>query len=222
MHLPIKEIGALCKRYGIFFVVDAAQSAGHVPIDAEAYGIDALCVPGHKGLWGPQGSGLLILGPDVRMNTLLEGGSGYQSLLAEMPEDVPERYEAGTLPTPAIAGLCEGIRAVRRIGVERIGERERLRVQYLRERLLKLERVRIYAPHHEGSVLLFNVLGEPSERVGRYLSERGICVRSGFHCSALGHETLGTLDGGAVRVSVGFSTTRAHIDALIDAVRSIP
>ncbi len=221
LHLPIKEIGALCKRYGIFFVVDAAQSAGHVPIHAEMCGIDALCVPGHKGLWGPQGSGMLILGPDVRLDTLMEGGSGYRSLLAEMPEDYPERYEAGTLPTPAIAGLCEGIRAVRRIGADRIGERERELFRYMRKRLSRLERVWIYASHHEGAVLLFNVMGEPSERVGRYLSEKGICVRSGFHCSALGHQTLGTLDGGAVRASVGFSTTRSHIDALTEALRSL-
>ena len=103
--LPLAEIGALCRKKGILFLVDAAQSAGHLPINMVKMQIDALCAPGHKGLWGPQGCGVLILGEGIVADTLIEGGSGYNSLEGNMPTEVPERYEAGTLPTPAIAGL---------------------------------------------------------------------------------------------------------------------
>ena len=219
--LPIQAIGALCKRHGILFVVDAAQSAGHIPIDMGESAISALCVPGHKGLLGPQGSGLLLLGDGIYADTLIEGGSGYHSLEGGMPDEAPERYEAGTLPTPAIAGLCEGIRAVRRMGVEEIGAHERRMNLYLQERLIELPRVTVYTPHHVGSVLLFNVEGMAADEVGERLNQRGICVRTGYHCAALAHATLGTPAGGAVRVSTGYSTTEKHMDALLRAVRDL-
>lgn len=216
--LPIGAIGALCKRHGILFVVDAAQSAGHIPIDVGESSISALCVPGHKGLLGPQGSGLLLLGDGIYADTLIEGGSGYHSLEGGMPEEAPERYEAGTLPTPAIAGLCKGIRAVRRMGVEEIGAHERRMSLYLQERLIDFPRVTVYTPHHVGSVLLFNVEGMAADEVGEHLNQRGICVRAGYHCAALAHATLGTPAGGAVRVSTGYSTTEKHMDALLRAM----
>ncbi len=219
--LPIGAIGALCKRHGIFFVVDAAQSAGHISIDMGAASIDALCVPGHKGLLGPQGSGLLLLGEEIYADTLIEGGSGYHSLEGGMPDEAPERYEAGTLPTPAIAGLCEGIRAVRRMGVEEIGAHERRMNLYLQERLIELPRVTVYTPHHVGSVLLFNVEGMAADEVGERLNQRGLCVRAGYHCAALAHATIGTPAGGAVRVSTGYSTTEKQMDALLRAVREL-
>ena len=219
--LPIAEIGALCRRYGILFVVDAAQSAGHIPIDVERMQIDALCAPGHKGLLGPQGSGFFLLREGLSADTLTEGGSGYNSLDGNMPKESPERYEAGTLPTPAIAGLCEGIRAVRRYGVENIGRHERDLNAFLQAHLSKLPRVKVYAPHHIGSVLLFNIEGISADVVGQALDKRGICVRCGYHCSALGHATLGTPAGGAVRVSPGIFTTRAEMQALLGAVEEL-
>ncbi len=219
--LPIEAIGELCRRRHILFAVDAAQSAGHLPIDMERMGIDALCLPGHKGLLGPQGTGMLLLGEGVRLDTLVEGGSGVHSLDPEMPEESPERYEAGTLPTPAIAGLLEGMREVKRIGVEEIGRHESLWTQALAERLAQIPRVKLYAPHHSGSVLLFNLDGIPADRVGQELNARGICVRTGYHCAPLAHATLGTGEGGAVRVSAGYSTTRAHADALLRAIEEI-
>ena len=219
--LPLQRIGALCRQRGILFVVDAAQSAGHLPIDVSSMKIDALCVPGHKGLLGPQGCGLLLLGEGVVADTLIEGGSGYHSLDAGMPDEPPERYEAGTLPTPAIVGLCEGLREVGRIGVQQIAAHERELYVHLRERLLSLPSVRVYAPHHVGSVLLFNVKGIPADRVGEELNRHGICVRAGYHCSALGHKTLRTPTGGAVRVSMGYFNTQAHVDALARAVAEL-
>lgn len=219
--LPIAEIGALCQKRGILFVVDAAQSAGHTHIDMERMGISALCVPGHKGLLGPQGSGMLLLGKGLSADTLMEGGSGFNSLEGEMPEEAPERYEAGTLPTPAIAGLCEGIREVQRMGVEHIGDHERTLSAYLQQRLLNMPKVTVYVPHCVGSVLLFNVNGASADQVGNALNRKGICVRAGYHCSALGHSTLKTPAGGAVRVSPGIYSTTAHMDALVKAIREI-
>lgn len=219
--LPIAEIGALCRRHAIFFAVDAAQSAGHIPIDVREMQIDALCAPGHKGLLGPQGSGLLLLGEDVMLDTLMEGGSGVNSLEGSMPEESPERYEAGTLPTPAIAGLCEGLTYLRQVGVERIGLYTRALSRQLLSGLSELPRVRVYAPHHAGAITLFNIDGLSPERVGEELNRRGICVRAGYHCSGLGHATLQTGAGGAVRISMGFSNTPVQIDATLEAIREI-
>ena len=219
--LPLKEIGNLCRKKGILFVVDAAQSAGHLPIDMQAMQIDALCVPGHKGLWGPQGCGALILGEEIVADTLIEGGSGYNSLEGSMPEEAPERYEAGTLPTPAIAGVAEGIREIKRLGIEHIHSHECALTNRLRERLMLMPRVTLYAPHHTGGVLLFSLQDISADRVGAFLNDRGFCVRTGFHCAALAHATLGTPPSGAVRVSPSLFNTTLQIDALCDTLKEL-
>lgn len=217
--LPLAQIGALCRQKDILFVVDAAQSAGHLPIDVEAMKIDALCAPGHKGLWGPQGSGILVLRDGIVADTLLEGGSGYNSLEGNMPQDAPERYEAGTLPTPAIAGLLEGVREVKRLGLSHIHAHECALITRLYERLAAMPKVSLYAPHHVGGVLLFSVQDISSDRVGSFLNERGFCVRTGFHCAALAHATLGTPPSGAVRVSPSLFNTMVQIDAFADTLK---
>jgi selenocysteine lyase/cysteine desulfurase len=219
--LPIRRIGELCRRRGILFVVDGAQSAGALDLDMERDHIDVLCLPGHKGLMGPQGTGMLILGKGVTLNTLMEGGNGMDSLRGEMGEDTPERYEAGTLQTPAISGLRAGMEFVRAVGIDAIGAHEREIYRHLRERLADLPKVTLYAPHHEGSVLLFSVEGYTSEEVGQRLDAAGICVRPGFHCSALGHKTLGTPAGGAVRVSFGWDSRRKDADGVWKVVRGM-
>lgn len=221
MTMPIAEIGAFCHRHGLLFAVDGAQSAGHSRISMEKMNIDALCVPAHKGLLGPQGCGAVIFGEGVNAEPLVEGGSGVMSLEEKMPDTGPERYEAGTLPVPAIAGLCEGLKAVRKLGERSIEEHERALFRRAREKLSNMERVKIYAPQYEGGVLLFNIDGYGSEETARRLSEEGICVRGGYHCSALGHRTLGTLESGGVRASFGVFNSSAHIDALCDAVYKI-
>ena len=212
--LPIAAMGSLCRRMGIRFVVDAAQSAGAVPLHVDRMNIDALCLPGHKGLLGPMGTGMLILGEGLTLDTLLEGGNGMDSLRGEMGEDTPERLEAGTLQAPAIAGLREGMKFVKGVGVETIGAHERRLYVALRERLSALPKVRLYAPKPVGSVLLFSVDGYSSEEVGHILDTEGICVRPGFHCSALGHKTLKTPSGGAVRVSLGYSSKEREVEAI--------
>ena len=219
--MPISEIGALCRRRGILFVVDGAQSAGHLPISAEEMGIDALCLPGHKGLMGVQGSGCLILGANVHAEPLMEGGSGFNSLDESMPDESPERYEAGTLPTPAIAGLCEGVRFVEQVGVDAIADRENTLCDRMKERLMQLNGVTVLAPSFTGGILLFYTEKIPSDVLGSELNKRGICVRSGFHCAALAHRTLETPPNGAVRASVGYFNRPSDADALWKAMREI-
>lgn len=219
--LPIRRIGELCRRRGILFVVDAAQSAGALDLDLERDHIDVLCLPGHKGLMGPQGTGMLILGKGVTLDTLMEGGNGMDSLRGDMSEEAPERYEAGTLQTPAIAGLRAGMEFVGSVGIEAIREHERALGIGLRNRLMEIPKVTVYAPHREGGVVLFSVADYTSEEVGQRLDREGICVRSGFHCSALGHRTLGTPDGGAVRVSFGWGSRVRDGEAVLRVVKGM-
>ena len=219
--MPLAEIGALCQHYGLLFVVDAAQSAGHLPISVEGMGIDALCLPGHKGLLGPQGCGALILGADLSADTLVEGGSGMNSLDEAMPEESPERYEAGTLPTPAIAGLLEGLRFLSDTGIDTVARRENELCQRMMDRLTSIDGITVFAPKAEGNILLFASSRVPSDVLGAELDRRGICVRTGFHCAALAHRTLETPAQGAVRVSPGFFNRGSDADALWRAVREI-
>ena len=219
--LPAREIGALCRRHRIQFILDAAQSAGHLDVNIARFGADAICVPGHKGLLGPQGVGMLILGKKTVLNTVIEGGSGVNSLDPDMPPDPPERYEAGTLPLPAILGMREGLRCVSEQGVDSIRTHEQLLWSRLAARLRETPHITVAVPHTAGSVLLFHAENLPSEILAAELDERGFCLRAGFHCAAIAHRTLGTPPGGAVRASFGRENTIGEIDALADAVREI-
>ena len=219
LMLPLKAIGELCHRHGIFFAVDVAQSAGHTDINMKTLGIDALCAPAHKGLCGIQGAGLLALFKTQYLNTLMEGGNGVFSLDGNMPTVLPERFEAGTLPTPALAGLCEGIRYVKEKGCAEIGAHERMLYQKLCERLMTLKDIHVYLPEKEGAILLFSSNKQSSESIAGALATDGICVRGGYHCSALGHRTLSTPKGGAVRVSFGYSNTVSDLDAFYRSLK---
>lgn len=221
LTLPVKEIGAFCKKRGIAFVVDAAQSAGHVPIDLRRDCISALCIPGHKGLYGPQGSGAVVMEEGLVLDTLTEGGNGIDSMLGDMPSGSPERYEAGTVSTPCIAGLYEGLRFALGRGIACIGEMEKIMCKRLLELLGNTAGVTLYAPQYAGSIALFNLDGVPSERVAELLDKRGVCARGGYHCAALAHKTLGTPDGGAVRVSFGAFNKPFEIESFYRILREI-
>ncbi|MBQ7336871.1 MAG: aminotransferase class V-fold PLP-dependent enzyme [Clostridia bacterium] len=216
--LPLAEIGALCQRLGILFFVDAAQSAGHLPIDMPSMHIDALCAPGHKGLLGLQGCGFCVLGERVHPDTLIEGGSGYLSLSPHMPDEFPERGEAGTLPTPVITSLGSGIAYLCHRGLACVTEHDKLLFHHLAEQLQELQGYRIILPEHSGSTLMFVRQDIPCDRIGAYLAEQGICVRTGYHCAALAHQTLGT-DGGGIRVSFGPFNTTKDVDTLCRTLR---
>ncbi|MBP3292365.1 MAG: aminotransferase class V-fold PLP-dependent enzyme [Clostridia bacterium] len=218
--LPVGSIGRLCREYGIHLIVDAAQSAGHLPVDLRTMNITALCVPGHKGLFGPMGVGMLISAPDITYQTILEGGAGIHSLDAAMPEELPERLEAGTLPLPAIAGLLAGIRYVRQAGLQEICLHECTLTSVLTDRLREFSGVTLYG-ESVGSVVGFNVAGYSPAEVGAHLASRGICVRTGYHCAPLAHRTVGSFENGSVRVSVSHLNRMTEIDRLVNAVRDL-
>lgn len=219
---PIAKIGELCSKHGIIFVLDAAQSAGHVPIDIRKDFIDILCAPAHKGLFGIQGCGFMLVNGENIPRPTVEGGNGVDSLEWKMPEFLPERLEAGTMPTPSIAALSEGIGFISKIDPEEIVLHECRLFARAREMLLNSPELsaKIYMPECEGAVLLFSIGDIPSETVGRYLADKGVCVRSGFHCSALGHKALGTSESGAVRASFSIFNREKDVDILIEELRN--
>ncbi len=223
--LPLKEIGALCREQGLLFIVDASQYAGYHPIKADEWGITALCAPGHKALYGPQGSGFVLFSEDgARIassgRTLTEGGNGVNSREPYMPEFLPERHEAGTVNVPAIVGLGAGLDFVKKNGEEALFMRESALYEEAKRHLLTVDGLTLYAPYcKRGNILLFNLKGKSSEQVAKALAEQGICVRAGLHCAPLAHSALCTPEHGAVRVSFGAFNTRDDIFALLSAVK---
>ncbi len=227
MTLPVEKIGALCEKAGVRFVADASQSAGSRPLSLAACRADALCAPGHKGLYGLQGSGFALFSDRYRdsageLPPFLYGGNGVDSESPSMPAFLPERFEAGTLPTPAIVGLREGIRAVREIGVSAIGEQEAFLAERLKEMLRQTRGITLYAGEYPGNTVLFNAEGIPSERLAEGLDREGICVRAGLHCCPLGHRLLETGGSGAVRVSFSIFNRKREVEdfmKILGAVR---
>ena len=225
IRLPVERIAALGHEYRIPIAVDCAQSAGVLPVDILDSGIDYLCIAGHKGLYGPMGTGMLITGNGSGLSTLIEGGTGTNSAELVQPEGMPERMESGTQNMPGIAGLRAGIEFVRSRGSDRIFQHEIGLIRYLYQGLSGLKNVRLYTgepdPRYFAPVLSFNVENLPSETVGRKLNEHGIAVRSGLHCAPAAHRFYGTLEQGAVRVCPSAFTRRAEMDRLIKVLASI-
>ena len=217
-RLPVERVAALCHQYGAKLCVDAAQSAGLVPIHLQRDGIDYLCCAGHKGLYGPMGVGLLVLrDPADGLVPLVEGGTGTQSRSLAQPEDSPERYESGTLNVPGIAGLEAGLLFVRRQGPQALCQKELALLARLHRQLARFPGVELYTGEPRAPyflpVLSFNLRGMESEAVGERLGQAGIAVRCGLHCAPLAHQKLGTQQG-TVRVSPSAFTRREEIDAL--------
>lgn len=212
MILPIEAIAGLCRRRGVPLIVDAAQSAGCLPVDLEGWGAAFVAMPGHKGLYGPQGTGLLLCGKDASVRPLLYGGTGSASLAQTMPDFLPDRLEAGTHNIPGLAGLLEGLAFVARKGPENILAHEQRLVALAREGLAQLPGVEVFGGslgHTQAGVLSFRVHGMDCEEAAAWLGERGVAVRAGLHCAPLAHEAAGTLDTGTVRASFSaFNTTR--------------
>ena len=219
LSLPLAEIGALCHSKGLLFVVDAAQSAGHLPIHMKQMQISALAAPAHKGLYGIQGAGILALAENVDPLPFLEGGSGSDSLAEEMPALPPERYEAGTLPTPAIVGLLAGLEFLQECGIESIFVHEKMLFEAARERLESIPALTVYQREQEGAVLLFNHADRSPQEIAHSLAREGICTRAGYHCAPLAHEAIGTSAQGAVRISFGAFNTLADTEALWKALK---
>lgn len=217
--MPLYEIGRFCRERGLLFIVDGAQAGGVYDIDIVRDNIDVLCLPAHKGLYGPMGCGLMILGEDVTLPTLMLGGSGVDSRSPTMPELPPERYEAGTLPTPLVAGLRRGIEFVRKRTPASILAHEEKLSRGLKSALSEMKHVRVYAPKHGGGIVLFNIDGIAAEDVAEQLDRHGICVRAGLHCAPLAHDTLGS--SGAVRVSFGAYNTEKEVVELCRVLKQL-
>ena len=215
--LPVLELAALCRQYGVPFIMDAAQSAGSVPIDFEALGADFIAMPGHKGLLGPQGTGLLLCGRLPR--PLCYGGTGTDSLNREMPDYLPERAEPGTRNVPGAAGLAAGLEYLYRVGVQTVGKRERTQAKLCGEGLKKLG-FRVFSGEHQSGVVSFQPDMDCQEAAER-LAGRGIAVRAGLHCAPLAHETAGTLETGTVRVSFGYNASDSQTQTLLRAASQL-
>ncbi|MNM03381.1 putative cysteine desulfurase [compost metagenome] len=223
--LPIGEIGEIARRHKSVFLVDAAQSAGAVDIDVQTMNIDMLAFPGHKGLLGPQGTGGLYISPEVDLEPLMQGGTGSQSENSEQPNIRPDKYEAGTQNGVGIAGLLAGVQKVRSIGTQAIYEHEWGLVQYLMDGLSGIRGITMLGPaagRERTGLLSFVIEGEEMAQVAHRLDrEYGIAVRSGMHCSPLAHQSAGTLESGAVRASVGVSTTREDVETMVNAMKEM-
>ena len=223
---PIAEIGELSNRYGALFLLDAAQSAGNKKINVEEMKIDLLAFPGHKGLFGPMGTGGLYIRQGLLLDTLKEGGTGMDSHSLEQPVRGPQRYESGSLNTPAIAAMAEGIRYILDETIESIEEKEASLIAQLMDGLEKLDRVRIIGPGKErsrGSIVSIQFEGyDPSEGALILDEAFGLAVRSGLQCARDAHENLGTLNGGGtIRISPNYFNSEQDIQHCIDAIESM-
>ncbi len=208
--LPIEQIAELCRQYGVPLIVDAAQSAGILEIDFAKWGAEFVAMPGHKGLLGPQGTGILLCVDQVQ--PLIAGGTGSESERRQMPDFLPDRLEAGTMNVPGIAGLEAGMRYIEQTGRQRIFERERSAASQC-AKILKEKGYRVYFGEHQSGTVSF-VPDCDCEEMARRLQRKGIAVRAGLHCAPLAHESAKTLDTGTVRVSFGHDVTQRQINAL--------
>lgn len=210
--LPVREIAELCTAAGVPLIVDASQAAGCVAFDAAALGAAFVAMPGHKGLLGPQGTGILLC--FAQPKPLLCGGTGSQSVLQDMPEELPDRLEAGTHNVPGIAGLLAGIRYLSAQGVENIERREQRLAQRLMVQLRAEPRLEVFAspdPACQTAVLSVRCRDMDSELLAQKLARYGIAVRAGLHCAPVAHRTAGTLETGTVRLSLSPFNTDAEI-----------
>ena len=222
--LPIKELAAEAHRLGALLIVDGAQGAGVINIDMKDMGIDCLCIPGHKGLLGPMGTGVLLhRGLDILPVTY--GGTGTSSFELTMPDDYPERLEGGTLNVPGICGLKAGVETVKRLAVSNIYKKEKRLSNILFDGLSNIQNTELYSVNYNSDnyapVVSFNVKNHHSEAVAGMLNDGGFAVRGGYHCAPLAHIFMGTKDRGTVRVSPSFHTSEKDIKNLLNLVRKI-
>ena len=215
--LPVEEMADLCRKYRVPFIVDCAQSAGMLPVHLKNWGADFIAMPGHKGLLGPMGTGLLLCAQVPE--PLLSGGTGSISKSYEMPDFLPDAGEAGTVNVPGIAGLSAGICQVLKEGTEKILAREQREMHRCVKTLEKFG-FRVYSGENQGGTVSF-VPECGCEELAGYLGKQGICVRSGLHCAPLAHESAGTLDTGTVRISFGHDASARQNGNLLFALEKL-
>lgn len=225
--IDVSKIGDLCQKHGLIFILDTAQTAGAYPINMEKDHIDIVCFTGHKALLGPQGTGGLLVSPEIKLNPLIIGGTGVHSFDLTMPEDWPEHMEAGTLNAQGLAGLLAGVRLIRRIGIREIMDRESALRIYFEKGLREIPGVHLYGRDREDGaaylpITLLNLKGIQAGELADVLStDYGIQVRAGGHCAPRMHQALGTDRISAVRFSFAYSTTKEEIDQALNALGEI-
>lgn len=217
--LPIERVARLCRRYGVKLIVDASQSAGTLPVSLRQSGAAFIAMPGHKGLYGPQGTGLLLCADGAQ--PLLYGGSGSNSQLPTMPDFLPDRLEAGTQNVTSIAGLAAGMRFVRRIGRERIAQHERKLLHRFRQGMEKMQAIESYFGEGQSAVASFRVRGVDCEEAAQRLSDHGFALRAGLHCAPEAHRSVGTLETGTLRASFGYFNTTAEVRRFLTACEKL-
>ena len=221
---PIERLGKLAKKHSIRFIVDGAQGAGSADINMKRDNIDILCCPGHKSLMGIMGSGFMALSDGVQLDTIIEGGTGSGSMSLRQPDFTPDRFEAGTLNNPGIISIGAGIDFINQTGMKKIYNHELAITQCLYEKLGENNRVILYTPYpafnRSMPILAFNVENVPSEKTASYLAKHGISCRAGYHCSPLAHKHFGTIDTGAVRLSIGYFNTQSDCAKVIKVINN--
>lgn len=222
---PLAELGRLCAEKGLIFIVDAAQSAGTEDITAASTGAHIICAPAHKGLYGVMGLGIMALCGDIQPQPLIQGGTGSFSALRTQPEELPDRYESGTMPTPAILALDAGLSAIEQTGRENILRHEREVVTQIYDALAAMPGVTLYTRRPDDGrhapLLAFNVGDLESSETAERLAAQDICVRAGYHCAFEAHLAFGTQKRGAVRIAPSMFTGRREVEGLLRAVRAM-
>lgn len=216
---PLKALSKIREKYHVSLIIDASQLIGHKRIDLRETPCDVLCAPSHKALFGLQGAGFCVFSNNVPSSTLIEGGSGNDSASKEMPKMLPEHFEAGTLPTPTIVSLLEGIKFIKSVGLEQIEEKLSELTKFSVEILTSFKGITVYGGNL--GVVSFCFSSVPPYVVANELDEAGICARSGLHCSPLAHKKAGTPSGGATRLSFSYFNTKSELDALYKVLLNI-
>jgi cysteine desulfurase / selenocysteine lyase len=224
---PLNEVGKIAAKAEVRFLVDAAQSLGHISVNVKELGCHLLAAPGHKGLLGPLGTGLLYVAPGIEkeLAPVRQGGTGTKSDEPQQPESLPDRYESGNLNVPGIVGLSAGLEWLQETGLSKIGQHEQSLLEVLLTELTNIPGVTLYGPlaiSNRVGVVSFNVAGyDPQEAAVALDSTAGIELRAGLHCAPRMHAALGTRPGGTVRASVGPFTTTQQIEAFLAAIREM-
>jgi cysteine desulfurase/selenocysteine lyase len=226
--LPVAKVGRIARQHNLLLLVDAAQTAGAYPLDVQADAIDLLAFTGHKSLYGPMGTGGLVVGERVdvrRMQPLKQGGTGSRSESEEQPEFLPDMLESGTPNVVGLAGLEASLRWVLDRGVEAIRAHEIALTQRLIDGLADIPRVKVYGGHdarNQAAIVSFSIQGADLDQVGMQLDEQyGIMCRVGLHCAPAAHRTMGTFPDGTVRFGLGAFSTQADIDMALAAVQEL-
>jgi selenocysteine lyase/cysteine desulfurase len=221
---PFRKIGEICQNSGICFIADGAQAAGIIPISLKKDHINILACPGHKGLYGPAGTGFLISDGQVKITPTIQGGTGSESLSLTQPLYMPDALESGTTNTSGNIALGAGIDFINTVGMDNIYKHETALCEQFMAGLSDLSTVKIYRNpkiKHYLPIVLFNIKGQLSSDVAALLSEKGFALRGGLHCSGLAHKALGTAPEGAVRFSPSYFNTESEVNALISVIKEI-